>query len=92
MKNFICNTCGVQVANSAAAPKNCSICTEERQYVSSKGQTWTTLEEMIQSGTYSNVISREEKGLFSIATSPVSALAKRLIWFKERTSIYCGIV
>lgn len=70
MKNFICTTCGVQAASSAAAPENCSICNEERQYVSVKGQTWTTLEEMIQSNTYTNTISQDEEGLFSIATSP----------------------
>lgn len=53
-----------------SAPETCSICSEERQYVSVKGQTWTTLDEMIQSKAYKNVISLEEKELFSIATSP----------------------
>lgn len=70
MKNFICNTCGVQAASSAAEPENCSICNEDRQYVSVKGQTWTTLEEMFQTGAYKNKVSLEEKGLFSISTSP----------------------
>ena len=70
MKNYICTTCGVQTASSAAVPDNCSICTEERQYVSPKGQSWTTLEEMIQSRNYKNEFSLEEEGLFSISTSP----------------------
>lgn len=70
MTNFICNTCGVQSESSASAPENCMICSEERQYVSPNGQTWTTMEEMIESGTYNNVISLEEKGLSSVTTSP----------------------
>ena len=70
MENFICSTCGVQAESSVAAPEKCSICNEERQYVSAAGQTWTTLEDMIQSGNYKNTISPEEKGLFSISTSP----------------------
>ncbi|MDN7245650.1 hypothetical protein [Planococcus shenhongbingii] len=70
MKNFICTTCGVQVESAMAAPEKCLICSEERQYVSSTGQTWTTLEEMIQSGNFKNTISPEEQGLYSVSTSP----------------------
>lgn len=70
MTNFICNTCGVQSASSAEAPENCSICTEERQYVNSNGQTWTILDDMVQSGNYKNTISPEEAGLSSISTTP----------------------
>ncbi|MGM0898086.1 MAG: MBL fold metallo-hydrolase [Bacillota bacterium] len=70
MNNFICNTCGVQTESAGTAPEHCLICTEERQYVSMKGQSWTTLEEMLQSNTYSNEILSEEEGLSSITTAP----------------------
>ncbi|MEH7336882.1 MBL fold metallo-hydrolase [Neobacillus drentensis] len=70
MKNFICETCGVQYESSNDAPKQCLICEEERQFVSSKGQVWTTLEELIEVGTYSNSIKLQEEGLHSIKTNP----------------------
>lgn len=70
MKNFICTTCGVQADASAKEPKECMICNEERQYVSPAGQTWTTLDEMEESGIYRNLILPEEEGLFNISTTP----------------------
>ncbi|HLG27333.1 MAG TPA: hypothetical protein VI423_06065 [Paenisporosarcina sp.] len=70
MKKFICGTCGVQFKSSIAAPEKCVICNEERQYVSSHGQTWTTLEKMVQKGTYRNTIVSEEAGLYSVHTTP----------------------
>lgn len=76
MNKFICNTCGVQTESVASAPKHCSICTEERQYVSVKGQSWTTLEEMVQSAAYQNEISSEEQGFSSITTVPSFAIGQ----------------
>ncbi|PKG45683.1 MULTISPECIES: MBL fold metallo-hydrolase [unclassified Planococcus (in: firmicutes)] len=76
MNKFICNTCGVQTESAGAAPEHCLICTEERQYVSVKGQSWTTLEEMVASNTYSNEILSEEKGLSSIRTVPSFAIGQ----------------
>lgn len=70
MENYICQTCGVQFTESKDYPQNCTICEEERQYVSIKGQSWTTLNELISSGIYDNVIKDEEKGLSSIRTEP----------------------
>jgi len=70
MANFICTTCGVQYGRSSKAPEKCFICTEERQYVDPDGQSWTTLEEMIQSGKYSNRLTSEQAGLYSITTTP----------------------
>lgn len=76
MNKFICNTCGVQTESVASAPEHCSTCTEERQYVSVKGQSWTTLEEMVQSTAYQNEISSEERGLSSITTVPSFAIGQ----------------
>ncbi|OEH92520.1 MBL fold metallo-hydrolase [Bacillus solimangrovi] len=70
MKNYICETCGVQYEKSSLTPKECKICTEERQYVNPQGQTWTTLEHMIETKKYHNLIKQEEKGLHSIQTAP----------------------
>ena len=70
MVHYICETCGVQYESSTEVPSHCIICTEERQYVSSLGQSWTTLSEMVKSGIYKNNITLEEEGLYSINTSP----------------------
>lgn len=70
MKNYVCETCGVQYDLSQLEPEQCVICTEERQYVSLKGQTWTTLETMRENGLLQNVINKEENGLYSIKTVP----------------------
>ncbi|MFE7064088.1 MBL fold metallo-hydrolase [Sutcliffiella sp. NPDC057660] len=69
MTNYICETCGVQYTGMSHHPDSCDICTEERQYVSPDGQSWTTLEEMKEKG-YENVLQDEEEGLYSIKTSP----------------------
>ncbi|MEZ0480402.1 MBL fold metallo-hydrolase [Planococcus sp. SSTMD024] len=76
MNTFICNTCGVQTESAESAPEHCLICTEERQYVSPKGQSWTTLEEMVQSNTYKNKILSEEEGLTSFTTVPSFAIGQ----------------
>lgn len=70
MKNYICEACGVQYISSVEVPEQCAICNEERQYVSPNGQSWTTLEKMIKDDTYKNTINLEEKGLYSIKTTP----------------------
>ncbi|MBN3555676.1 MBL fold metallo-hydrolase [Fictibacillus nanhaiensis] len=70
MQNYICETCGVQYEGSVHEPHSCMICEEERQYVSSKGQSWTTLEAMVESGNYKTEVSVEEENLYRVQTSP----------------------
>ena len=43
MPAFICNTCGTQYAPGEKPPAACPICDDERQYVATAGQSWTTL-------------------------------------------------
>lgn len=70
MDKYVCKTCGVQYENSLEKPNECIICSEERQFISSNGQNWTTLESMIKEGQYKNTINIEEEGLYSINTCP----------------------
>lgn len=70
MTNYICETCGVQYEGSKEVPDQCLICAEERQYISPKGQTWTTLEMMRRDGIYKNSITLDEEGLYSINSNP----------------------
>ncbi|MDQ0271416.1 MBL fold metallo-hydrolase [Cytobacillus purgationiresistens] len=70
MKNYICETCGVQYDCSIEAPDRCMICEEERQFVSVEGQTWTTLDAMVNEGVYKNVFDIEEEGVHAISIEP----------------------
>ncbi|MEH7885022.1 MBL fold metallo-hydrolase [Bacillus sp. JJ1609] len=76
MTHFICNTCGVQYTKSTSAPDICLICADERQYIHPDGQSWTTLETLIDSGDYRNTIVTEEPGLYSIITTPGYAIGQ----------------
>ncbi|TDL30872.1 MBL fold metallo-hydrolase [Jeotgalibacillus sp. S-D1] len=76
MNSYICSTCGVQYSASEKPPAHCLICEEERQYVSPKGQSWTTLAEMRESGTYRNEILFEEESLYSITTAPAFGIGQ----------------
>lgn len=67
---YICETCGIQYPDTVKEPEVCIICTEERQYVHPKGQSWTTLEKMVQEGKYQNIIQQDEANLYSIQTTP----------------------
>ncbi|MBT2639870.1 MBL fold metallo-hydrolase [Bacillus sp. ISL-39] len=76
MNHYICNTCGVQYPYSAHAPETCSICADERQYIHPDGQSWTTLQQLVDSGEYENTIVKEEEGLYSITTTPSFAIGQ----------------
>ena len=44
MTKYICTTCGTQTRDLDAAPEQCPICADDRQYVAYEGQAWTTHE------------------------------------------------
>jgi glyoxylase-like metal-dependent hydrolase (beta-lactamase superfamily II) len=75
MSLFICSTCGAQYPPSDAPPDACLICTDERQYVPSSGQAWTTLQAL--QTTHSNKFRRLAPGLTTIETTPAFAIGQR---------------
>lgn len=77
MPNFICTTCGIQFPTTDQPPKQCTICTDERQYVDWNGQQWTTLEELRQS--HRITVRLEELGLFGIGMEPSFAIGQRAL-------------
>jgi DNA-directed RNA polymerase subunit RPC12/RpoP len=83
MLNYICMTCGVQYAKSKEVPTECTICSEERQYIKLSGQEWTTLEEMKENDLYHNEIVREEDGLYRITTNPQFAIGQTSFFVKS---------
>jgi hypothetical protein len=77
MPAFICTACGTQYPPSDAAPANCTICEDERQYVPPTGQGWTTLETL--RGRHANVWRQHEPGVLGIGTQPAFAIGQRAL-------------
>lgn len=77
MDLLICRTCGTQ--HDAYALKSCKICDDPRQYVPPEGQSFTTLRELRESGTYRNVMRKDpfNSNLVSIWTEPQVAIGQR---------------
>ncbi|MCS7001344.1 MAG: MBL fold metallo-hydrolase [Dehalococcoidia bacterium] len=78
MACFVCETCGVQYEAADRPPAVCRICSDERQYVGWRGQTWTHLPAMHAAG-YVNRFQTEEPGLTSIVTTPSFAIGQRAL-------------
>ncbi|MGH3424965.1 MAG: hydrolase [Nocardioidaceae bacterium] len=76
MQAFVCATCGVQFAPSAAPPDSCPICEDQRQYVPQGGQRWTTTDEL-RAGHRTEI--REEGGLTGLAADPRFAIGQRAL-------------
>jgi glyoxylase-like metal-dependent hydrolase (beta-lactamase superfamily II) len=81
MPSYICTTCGVGYAPSEAPPQRCEICADERQYVSPRGQAWTTLGELQQDHT--NDIRELEPGLWGIGATPQIAIGQRALFIPQ---------
>jgi len=77
MPAFICTACGTQYPPSDAAPKQCTICEEERQYVPPTGQSWTTLEGL--AARHFNSFRQHEPGVIGIGTQPNFAIGQRAL-------------
>jgi len=77
MPAFICTACGTEYPPSEAAPRQCAICEEERQYVPPEGQSWTTLPALV--ATHFNSYREYEPGLIGIGTEPTFAIGQRAL-------------
>lgn len=77
MTNYICATCGTQFARTPEPPPRCPICEDERQYVGSGGQQWTTLLELQKE--HHNRIEKQEENLYGIGTEPKFAIGQRAL-------------
>lgn len=76
MPAFICATCGAQFPPADEPPPVCPICTDERQYVPSSGQSWTTLERLRRGHT--NMFRRLAPGIMTIETTPRFGIGQRM--------------
>jgi hypothetical protein len=84
MPNFICTTCGTQYAEGDQLPTACDICQDERQYVKSTGQQWTTLKRLKL--TNRNSIRFEQPGLIAIGIDPHFAIGQRAFFVRTPTA------
>jgi glyoxylase-like metal-dependent hydrolase (beta-lactamase superfamily II) len=77
MPSWICVTCGVQHPDTDQPPSECEICEDERQYVGSGGQQWTTVAEL--ASTRKVAIREEEPDLFGVGVEPSFAIGQRAL-------------
>jgi len=77
MPAWICETCGVQQADTGTPPEGCPICLDERQYVGWDGQRWTTMSELV--AARGNDIREEEPHLIGIGSEPPIAIGQRAL-------------
>ena len=77
MPHFVCAACGMQHSESGAPPAECRVCTDERQFIPSAGQSWTTLEALRKG--FSNKFRRLASGLMTIETTPAFGIGQRAI-------------
>ncbi len=81
MPAFICTACGSQYPNTETPPSGCLICQDDRRYVNSTGQAWTTRDAMRT--THFNAFRRLEQGLMGIGTLPAFGLGQRALLLRK---------
>lgn len=81
MLAHICSTCGTQFAPAESPPPVCPICADERQYVNSTGQQWTTLDRLRHG--HRNTVRVQEPGLIGIGMEPEFAIGQRALLLRS---------
>jgi glyoxylase-like metal-dependent hydrolase (beta-lactamase superfamily II) len=77
---WTCEQCGAQFPDSTEPPAACLICTDERQYVNWKGQTWIAREELAKRH---RLVWRDDLGLSGIGVDPNLAIGQRALLVRE---------
>lgn len=77
MTIFVCSACGTSFDDGEHPPRTCRICADERQYVPTSGQVWTTPEKLALA--HRNTWFQLEPGLMAIQTVPAFAINQRAL-------------
>jgi glyoxylase-like metal-dependent hydrolase (beta-lactamase superfamily II) len=77
---WTCEQCGAQFPDHAEPPAACLICTDERQYVNWKGQTWIARDELTK---HHRLVCRDDLGLLGIGVEPTLAIGQRALLVRE---------
>ncbi len=76
MTIWTCATCAIEHPDTSEPPPLCEICSDERQYVPSSGQRWTTREELAAAGFRIDV-AEVVPGLHSVEATPSLGIGQR---------------
>lgn len=77
MSLWICLTCGTEHPDSRRPPDRCAICTDDRQYVPSTGQQWSTAADLEIGRTFT--IEEIEQDLFAVVVTPEVGIGQRTL-------------
>jgi glyoxylase-like metal-dependent hydrolase (beta-lactamase superfamily II) len=80
---FLCKTCGTQFPESDTTPSECSICSDERQYVPEEGQQWVTYDDVRAS--HRADIREEAQALTGIGMKPQFGIGQRALLLETRS-------
>lgn len=76
MTIWTCAACAIEHPDTDEAPQTCAICTDDRQFVPSSGQRWTTQEGLAAAG-YRGVVTQLEEDLFAVDVTPELGIGQR---------------
>ena len=74
---IICTACGTQYLQSKDDLQLCPICTDDRQAVPEKGQSWTSLNELTDN--HSVIIKKLSEQLYELKMAPSFAIGQRAL-------------
>lgn len=77
MKCFICTQCGTQYSENDQPPEDCTICTDERQFVNPHGQQWTTHTWLKRWNR--NTVHTQGVGVIGIGVDPQVGIGQRAL-------------
>jgi hypothetical protein len=77
MPIHICSACGTSFPDTPSPRSDCPVCQDERQFVPTAGQLWTTPEKLASG--HVNAWRQLETGLFEIHTHPRFAIGQRAL-------------
>jgi glyoxylase-like metal-dependent hydrolase (beta-lactamase superfamily II) len=75
---WICATCANHYPEATSPPEVCVICADERQWVPSTGQRWTTAQELAAAG-HRGEVREVEPGLLGVGVDPPVAIGQRAL-------------
>jgi len=71
----ICNGCGTSFVSGPVAPEQCPVCNDERQFIPTTGQRWTTEADLHRG--HANMWRQHGPGVLSLQTQPRFAIGQR---------------
>jgi hypothetical protein len=72
---IFCSACGTAFVDEKFTSGNCPVCSDDRQYIPSKGQSWTKREDL--QNNFNNLITPIADNFYEIKTIPKFAIGQR---------------